>query len=143
MNPAATWTEVSLPMCFCLAEIKTTVVCPATEKHIKKYQRQESSLVEETEEDYRTITLPHIEKQSFSLQVSDNLLRWHLKGCLCNSVTIPGLTSLSLPQWVYNILEKKAEAERIVYEDPDPAVGFVLLPDLKWDQKQVRGSQIY
>jgi m7GpppX diphosphatase len=41
-------------------------------------------------------------------------------------------------QWVFNILEKKAEADRIVYEDPDPDVGFVLLPDFKWDQKQVR-----
>ncbi|XP_039871116.1 m7GpppX diphosphatase [Simochromis diagramma] len=90
-----------------LNEIKTTVVCPATEKHIKKYQRKESFLVEETEEDYKNITLPHIVKQSFSVQ------------------------------WVYNILEKKAEAERIVYEDPDPDVGFVLLPDFKWDQKQV------
>lgn len=43
-----------------------------------------------------------------------------------------------LVQWVYNILEKKAEAERVVYDDPDPEVGFVLLPDLKWDQKQVK-----
>lgn len=42
-----------------------------------------------------------------------------------------------LLQWVYNILEKKAEADRIVFEDPDPQVGFVLLPDFKWDQKQV------
>lgn len=42
-----------------------------------------------------------------------------------------------LLQWVYNILEKKAEADRIVFEDPDPRVGFVLLPDFKWDQKQV------
>ncbi|XP_044060281.1 m7GpppX diphosphatase [Siniperca chuatsi] len=90
-----------------LNEIKTTVVCPATEKHIKKYQRQESFLVEETGEDYQSITLPYIQKQSFSVQ------------------------------WVYNILEKKAEGDRIVYEDPDPEVGFVLLPDLKWDQKQV------
>ncbi|XP_034399180.1 m7GpppX diphosphatase [Cyclopterus lumpus] len=90
-----------------LNEIKTTVVCPATEKHIKKYQRQESSLVEETGEDYKSITLPYIQKQSFSVQ------------------------------WVHNILEKKAEAERIVYEDPDPEVGFLLLPDFKWDQKQV------
>ncbi|GAA6224235.1 m7GpppX diphosphatase [Lates japonicus] len=90
-----------------LNEIKTTVVCPATEKHVKKYQRQESSLVEETGTDYQSITLPYIQKQSFSVQ------------------------------WVYNILEKKAEAERIVYEDPDPEVGFVLLPDFKWDQKQV------
>ncbi|XP_038555981.1 m7GpppX diphosphatase [Micropterus salmoides] len=90
-----------------LNEIKTTVVCPATEKHIKKYQSQESFLVEETGEDFQSITLPYIQKQSLSLQ------------------------------WVYNILEKKAEADKIVYEDPDPEVGFVLLPDLKWDQKQV------
>uniref|UniRef100_A0A674MVH5 m7GpppX diphosphatase n=2 Tax=Takifugu rubripes TaxID=31033 RepID=A0A674MVH5_TAKRU len=90
-----------------LNEMKVTVVCPATEKHLKKYQRQESYLVEETAEDYSSITLPYIESQSFSLQ------------------------------WVYNILEKKAEAEKIVYVDPDPDVGFVLLPDLKWNQKQV------
>ncbi|KAM6999909.1 m7GpppX diphosphatase [Tautogolabrus adspersus] len=90
-----------------LNEIKTTVVCPATEKHVKKYQRQESFLVEETGEDYQSITLPYIQQQSFSLQ------------------------------WVYNILEKKAEADRVVFEDPDPKVGFVLLPDFKWDQKQV------
>ncbi|XP_053500877.1 m7GpppX diphosphatase [Ictalurus furcatus] len=87
--------------------IKTTVICPATEKHVKKYLRQETFLVEETEEDYQSITLPYINSQSFSLQ------------------------------WVYNILEKKAEADRIVFEDPDPRVGFVLLPDFKWDQKQL------
>ncbi|MGH0144622.1 UNVERIFIED_CONTAM: hypothetical protein FKN15_005320 [Acipenser sinensis] len=40
-------------------------------------------------------------------------------------------------RWVYNILEKKAEADRIVFEDPDPQNGFVLLPDFKWDQKQL------
>ncbi|XP_018586311.1 m7GpppX diphosphatase [Scleropages formosus] len=87
--------------------IKTTVVCPATEKHVRKYQEQETVLVEETAEDYRTITLPFLESQSFSLQ------------------------------WVYNILEKKAEVEQVVYEDPDPKLGFILLPDFKWDQKQL------
>ncbi|NXA56425.1 DCPS diphosphatase, partial [Nothocercus julius] len=40
-------------------------------------------------------------------------------------------------QWVYNILEKKAEAERIIYENPDPQHGFVLVPDLKWNQSQL------
>ncbi|KAF3693578.1 m7GpppX diphosphatase [Channa argus] len=90
-----------------LNEIKTTVVCPATEKHVNKYKHQESFLVEEAWEDYQSITLPYIQEQSFSVQ------------------------------WVYNILEKKAEAERIVFEDPDPETGFVLLPDFKWDQKQV------
>ncbi|XP_068028360.1 m7GpppX diphosphatase isoform X2 [Anomalospiza imberbis] len=39
--------------------------------------------------------------------------------------------------WVYNILEKKAEADRIVHENPDPSNGFVLVPDLKWNQNQL------
>lgn len=38
-------------------------------------------------------------------------------------------------QWVYNILKHKSETERIVFEDPDPENGFILLPDLKWDGK--------
>lgn len=38
---------------------------------------------------------------------------------------------------MYNILEKKAEVDRIVFEDPDPKTGFILLPDFKWNQKQV------
>ncbi|XP_075999571.1 m7GpppX diphosphatase-like [Genypterus blacodes] len=89
-----------------LNEIKTTLMCPATMKHVKKYERREIFLVEETKEDYQSITLPYIQTQRLSLQ------------------------------WVQNILKKKAEAERIVCEDPDAKVGFVLLPDIKWDQKQ-------
>ena len=40
-----------------------------------------------------------------------------------------------LYQWMYNILEGKSEAERVLYNDPDPENGFVLLPDMKWDQQ--------
>ncbi|KAM4652066.1 m7GpppX diphosphatase-like [Discoglossus pictus] len=90
-----------------LNEVKTTVICPATEKHIKKYLRQEVCLIHESGEDYKKITLPYIESQSFSVQ------------------------------WVYNILEKKAEVDRIVHENPDPSHGFILIPDFKWNQKQV------
>lgn len=90
-----------------LNEVKATIIRPATEKHIKKYQRQELFLIQESGDDYTKITLPFIESQSFSIQ------------------------------WVYNILEKKAEEDRIVHENPDPAVGFILLPDFKWNQKQV------
>ncbi|XP_066190806.1 m7GpppX diphosphatase [Sylvia atricapilla] len=90
-----------------LSEIKATVVYPATEKHIQKYLRQEVHLIRETWEDYKNITLPFIQSQSFSIQ------------------------------WVYNILEKKAEADRIVHENPDPSNGFVLVPDLKWNQNQL------
>ena len=43
---------------------------------------------------------------------------------------------------VYNILEKDAskcnEIERIVFEDNDSKNGFLILPDLKWDQKTNR-----
>ncbi|XP_043853709.1 m7GpppX diphosphatase [Dromiciops gliroides] len=90
-----------------LSDIKTTVVYPATEKHLKKYLRQDLHLVRETGDDYKNITLPYLDSQSLSIQ------------------------------WVYNILEKKAEADRIVFENPDPLDGFVLIPDLKWNQKQL------
>ncbi|KAM9269283.1 m7GpppX diphosphatase [Morus bassanus] len=90
-----------------LSEIKTTVVYPATEKHLQKYLRQELHLIRETWEDYKSITLPFIQSQSFSIQ------------------------------WVYNILEKKAEADRIIHENPDPCNGFVLVPDFKWNQNQL------
>ncbi|KFP88671.1 m7GpppX diphosphatase, partial [Apaloderma vittatum] len=90
-----------------LSEIKTTVVYPATEKHLQKYLRQEVHLIRETREDYENVTLPFIQSQSFSVQ------------------------------WVYNILEKKAEADRIVHENPDPRDGFVLVPDFKWNQNQL------
>ncbi|XP_068773157.1 m7GpppX diphosphatase [Struthio camelus] len=90
-----------------LNQIKTTVVYPATEKHLQKYLRQEVHLIRETWEDYETITLPFIQSQSFSIQ------------------------------WVYNILEKKAEADRIIHENPDPCNGFVLVPDFKWNQNQL------
>lgn len=45
------------------------MVCPATDNHVKKYQRQETFLVEETDADYRSITLPYIEKHCLSVQV--------------------------------------------------------------------------
>ncbi|NXJ11383.1 DCPS diphosphatase, partial [Odontophorus gujanensis] len=90
-----------------LSEIKATVVYPATEKHLQKYLRQEVHLIRETWEDYKNITLPFIQSQSFSIQ------------------------------WVYNILEKKAEADRIIHENPDPHNGFVLVPDFKWNQNQL------
>ncbi|KAM9659358.1 CMP-N-acetylneuraminate-beta-galactosamide-alpha-2,3-sialyltransferase 4 isoform 2-T2 [Trichechus inunguis] len=90
-----------------LSDVKTTVVYPATEKHLQKYLRQDLQLIRETGEDYKNITLPYLAAQSLSIQ------------------------------WVYNILEKKAEADRIVFENPDPSDGFVLIPDLKWNQQQL------
>jgi hypothetical protein len=38
---------------------------------------------------------------------------------------------------VYNILNHEKEADRILYEDPHPETGFLILPDLKWDRKTI------
>ena len=60
-------TESSL--LFSFSDIKTTVIHPATEKHIAKYTAQEMFLVTETGEDYSQITLPYIEGSTFSVKV--------------------------------------------------------------------------
>ena len=84
-----------------------TAIYPATEKHFKKYEFQPVHMINETAELYETITKPALLEEQFSLQ------------------------------WVYNILEHKSEVDRIVFEDPDPEIGFILIPDLKWDGKNV------
>ena len=82
--------------------VKCNIIHPATEKHIEKYLSSPSHLVLETPDLYQSVTLPHINSEQFSLQ------------------------------WVYNVLEHKKEVERIIFEDPDPEVGFILAPDFKW-----------
>lgn len=79
---------------------------PATEKHINKARAQQFVMVRESPEAYAAVTKPFIEAIPTSR--------------LC---------------WVRNILNKSAEAERMMFEDTDPRLGFVLHPDLKWDQK--------
>lgn len=88
--------------------IKATVICPASDKHIQKYETQLIHIVEESQELYRSVTLPHLLSEQLNLQ------------------------------WVYNILEHQAEVDRIVIEDLDPTTGFVLIPDLKWDGKDLK-----
>ena len=85
--------------------IKTTIIHPATESHIEKYMPLRLRMVTETAQDYQKITLPFIQSSSFDIT------------------------------WVYNILEHKQEADRIVFEDSDPMIGFILLPDLKWSDQ--------
>lgn len=85
--------------------IKTTLIYPATQKHIEKYTAHDVYIVEESAQDYQNITQPLIKSEAF------------------------------IANWVYNILEKKKEADRIIYEDPDPEVGFILLPDFKWNRE--------
>lgn len=50
--------------------VKTTVIYPATEKHIAKFSQQQVHIVLETPELYEKLTLPHIQKDQFNLQVN-------------------------------------------------------------------------
>ncbi|KAG1669567.1 hypothetical protein FOA52_006340 [Chlamydomonas sp. UWO 241] len=91
----------------------TIDVChPCTDKHIAKAEEQEMHMVSESAAQYASHTAPFVA----------SMLASRLK-------------------WVYNILEKTAEAERLVFEDPDPETGFMLHPDLKWDQ--TTNNQLY
>ena len=47
--------------------------------------------------------------------------------------TPPTTTTTARLQWVYNILEGKQEADRVIFRDDD----FLLLPDLKWSGDQI------
>lgn len=94
------------------ADVKLTLICPATQTHIDKYSAQMKVMVTETPIMYATKVLPWIE-------------------------SFPP----SRIQWVYNILEHKKEADTILYENSCPNHGFIIVPDLKWDQKT--GSSLY
>ncbi|OWR48072.1 putative histidine triad protein member [Danaus plexippus plexippus] len=83
--------------------VKTTIIYPASDKHIAKFSKQQVHIILETPECYNKLTLPHIEKEQFRLQ------------------------------WVYNILEGKSEQDRIIHNNKCEKEGFVLVPDLKWD----------
>lgn len=108
------------------------IIYPATDKHILKFTSQPLYFVQETEEMYQTITLPHILDSSLSLQVS--FLPLNLFEKIINFI-------LSFIQWLYNCLEYKSEKERIKYDTAsenqkdDEDNGFLLLPDLKWSGK--------
>ncbi|KAL1229249.1 m7GpppX diphosphatase [Trichinella pseudospiralis] len=94
-----------------LNALQLTVIQPASEQHIQKWSEEERCMVSETADDYRSITLQYIEKHKLSLQ------------------------------WVQNVLDGTAESERIVCNDPDPDIGFILAPSLRWDGKDV--NQLY
>ncbi|KAJ8681453.1 hypothetical protein QAD02_017240 [Eretmocerus hayati] len=84
--------------------LNTTIIHPASQKHLDKFIRKELYLVDETYQIYKDVTLPHLEENdTFSLQ------------------------------WIDNIFSHKAEQDKIIYEDEDPETGFIMLPDLKWD----------
>lgn len=88
------------------------MIYPATETHIKKYEVSTSRYVIETPEFYQKYVAPYI-----ATMRGDRI------------------------KWVRQILHEGVEAERVlvrVDDDPSGRRGnFVLLPDLKWDRKNM------
>ncbi|KAL0575914.1 hypothetical protein V5O48_006060 [Marasmius crinis-equi] len=81
-------------------DVKINIICPATDVHIRKYSKQMSILVQETPGLYRQIVEPYIS-------------------------AFPAART----QWVTEILEGRAEQDKVLFSSPE----FVILPDMKWD----------
>lgn len=97
-----------------LNDIKATVICPANETVLAKYSRADMIFYSETPDTYLKVVGPFIE----------------------DKVT----NEKDYNQWVFNILDGKAEADRIILNDPDPDSGFVIAPNLKstGDEQDIR-----
>ncbi|OTF83648.1 scavenger mRNA-decapping enzyme DcpS-like protein [Euroglyphus maynei] len=85
-----------------LNKIFMTVIHPASPNDIDKFIDHPHRMIAETADLYDRITKPYIEQQ----------------------VSKPGHL-----QWLYNVLEGKAETDRVIHSDQD----FVLANDMKWN----------
>ena len=91
------------------SSVDVDVIHPATDRHVAKAEAQVFRSVVESPEVYAVVTTPFVD-------------------------AIPPERT----RWVDNILAGAAEADRVLAADPDPAAGWVLLPDLKWVGKRAR-----
>ncbi|KAI1648056.1 scavenger mRNA decapping enzyme [Daldinia loculata] len=99
------------------ADLKISLICPCTEKHIKKHSKQGYRFVTETPEIYRNKVRPF-------MQI--NREEGHLN-------------------WVFNIIEGRKEVEDVIYRTPlgqDGDEGFLMLPNLHWDRKTIEALHL-
>lgn len=85
--------------------IKLTVISPATEKHIRKYTKPRFHYVSESPSVFATITKPEVMRNNFSIK------------------------------WIDNLLNNKAEADRLLIPSEATDNRFVMVMDYKWDGK--------
>jgi m7GpppX diphosphatase len=52
-----------------ISEVKATIIHPATDKQLQKYQAQKLYLVSETPEIHKSVCLPVLEDEKLNLQV--------------------------------------------------------------------------
>ena len=93
-------------------DLKLSLIWPCTEKQIKKYSPQQVRMVTETPDVYSNHVQPYIWRMSDEGRLN----------------------------WVYNILDGKAEQEDVILRETGVGKdgqdeGFLLLPDMNWDRK--------
>ncbi|OTB14317.1 hypothetical protein K445DRAFT_75880 [Daldinia sp. EC12] len=99
------------------ADFKISLICPCTDKHIKKHSKQGYRFVTETPEIYREKVRPF-------MQINREEGRLN---------------------WVYNIIEGRKEVEDVIYRTPlgrDGDEGFLMLPNLHWDRKTIEALHL-
>lgn len=93
-------------------DLKLNLIYPCTDKHIKKYSPQTVRMVTETPEIYKNHIHPYMQRMRDEGRLN----------------------------WVFNIIEGRAEQEDVLLRDPGLGDGgederFLLTPDLNWDKK--------
>jgi m7GpppX diphosphatase len=96
-----------------LNEIKLTLIHPCTPKHISKYTPQVFHSVTETAAIYKDHVQPYMAAQREAGRLN----------------------------WVFNILEGKAEQDDVLYQEHGE-FGFLVSPDLNWDRKTMEGLHV-
>ncbi|ORY65203.1 HIT-like domain-containing protein [Pseudomassariella vexata] len=99
------------------ADFKMTLICPCTDKHIKKHRKQGYRFVTETPEIYRDHIRPFMQANREAGRLN----------------------------WVYNIIEGRKEVEDVIYRTPlgrDGDEGFLMLPNLHWDRKTIEALHL-
>uniref|UniRef100_A0A0N5AHC7 m7GpppX diphosphatase n=1 Tax=Syphacia muris TaxID=451379 RepID=A0A0N5AHC7_9BILA len=85
------------------ADVKATLIYPCNDYDIAKYRGQKHYVIRETAELYFEFVAPFLKEFMPSIE------------------------------WINKILAHEAETDRLIIEDTDASVGFMLYPDLKWD----------
>lgn len=99
-------------------DLKLNLIYPCTEQHIRKYSSQAVRMVTETPTIYRDHVRPYMQRKRKEGRLN----------------------------WVFNIIEGRTEQEDVILREhggsgPDEE-GFLMLPDLNWDRKTMRGLHL-
>ncbi|MCJ1311839.1 hypothetical protein MMC25_005512 [Agyrium rufum] len=99
-------------------DVKINLIYPCTETHIKKYSPQQFRMVTETPEIYNQLVRPYMRRKRDEGRLN----------------------------WVFNIIENRAEQDDIVYRESaklgQDLLGFLIIPDMNWDRKTISSLRL-